>query len=276
MRVKTRNLILKYLIIAIISILLVLPYLWMITTSLKQESKIFLFPPQWFPNPIRWLNYLELFTKYRYGLYLWNSFKVSALTTAGTVLVATLAAYAFAKIKFPGRDFFFLLILSAMMLPVEVITIPLFLGLSKLHLTDTHFSLIVPAIFGAGGAFGLFLIRQFFLSIPDELIEAAKIDGCSHFRIFLKIMIPLAASPIATMVIYTFLNTWNDYFVPLIFLNTSDLYTSTLALALFTNEVGTTWNLVMAAAVLSTLPLLIVFFLMQRKFIESFTLSGIK
>lgn len=266
----------KYIIMSIVSILVVLPYLWMIATSLKTPSKIFVTPPQWIPNPVRWENYVEVFQQNNYALYLWNSLKVSGLTTLGTVIVAAMAGYALAKIKFPGNNFFFLLFLSAMMLPVEVISIPTFLGLAQIKLTNSHFALIVPQIFGMGGAFGIFMMRQFFITVPGELIEAAKIDGCSNTRTFVKIILPMASSSMASLVIYTFFTTWNDFFLPLIYLSDSKLYTSTLALSLFADEVGVPWNLVMAASVISTLPLLIVFFCAQKKFIESLAMSGIK
>lgn len=266
----------KYVIMAIVSLLVLFPYYWMVCTSLKTPSKIFVTTPQWWPDPVKWANYTDLFTRSHFGTYLWNSFKVASLTTVGTVAVAALAAYGLAKIRFPGRNFFFLLFLSAMMLPVEVLTVPTFLGLARFHLTDSHFALIVPQIFGMGGAFGIFMMRQYFITVPDELIEAAKIDGCAQPRIFGRIVLPMASSTIASLVIYTFFNAWNDYFLPLIYLNSSEKYTSTLALSLFSNEVGTTWNYVMAASVISTLPLLIVFFCAQKKFIESLAMSGIK
>lgn len=266
----------KYIIMTIVSLLVLFPYYWMVCTSLKTPAKIFVSPPQWWPDPIRWENYTELFTMSNYGVYLWNSLKVAALTTLGTVVVSALAAYALAKIRFPGRNFFFILFLSAMMLPVEVLTVPTFLGLAQFRLTDSHFALIVPQIFGMGGAFGIFMMRQYFITVPDELIEAAKIDGCAQTRTFVRIVLPMASSTIASLVIYTFFNSWNDYFLPLIYLNSSEKYTSTLALSLFSNEVGTTWNLVMAASVISTLPLLVVFFCAQKKFIESLAMSGIK
>lgn len=266
----------KYFIMIIVSALVILPYLWMIATSLKTPSKIFVTPPQWIPNPIRWENYVEVFQKNDYALYLWNSLKVAGLTTIGTVVVAAMAGYALAKIRFPGNNFFFLLFLSAMMLPVEVITIPTFLGLAEFKLTNTHFALIVPQIFGMGGAFGIFMMRQFFITVPGELVEAAKIDGCSNTRTFMKIVLPMASSTMASLVIYTFFTSWNDFFLPLIYLSDSKLYTSTLALSLFADESGTPWNLVMAASVISTLPLLVVFFCAQKKFIESLAMSGIK
>lgn len=273
---KGRSQLYKYILLTVISLAVLFPYFWMVSTSLKTPAKIFISPPQWLPDPVRWQNYVDLFTTSRYGLYLWNSLVVATLTTVGTVLVAVLASYALARIKFPGRNFFFLLFLSAMMLPAEVLTVPTFLGLAQFQLTDSHFALIVPQIFGMGGAFGIFLLRQFFITVPEELIEAAKIDGCAHPRILARIVLPMAASPIASLVIYTFFNVWNDYFAPLIYLSSSEKYTSTLALSLFSNEVGTTWNLVMAASVISTLPLLIVFFFGQKKFIESLAMSGIK
>ena len=266
----------KYIVMSLVALLVLFPYYWMICTSLKTPAKIFVSPPQWWPDPVRWENYIELFTTSHYGVYLWNSFQVAALTTIGTVVVASLAAYGLAKIRFPGRNALFLLFLSAMMLPVEVLTVPTFLGLAQFHLTDSHFALIVPQIFGMGGAFGIFMMRQYFITVPNELIEAAKIDGCAHPMIFGRIVLPMASSTIASLVIYTFFNAWNDYFLPLIYLNDSKKYTSTLALSLFSNEVGTTWNHVMAASVISTLPLLVVFFCAQKKFIESLAMSGIK
>lgn len=275
MRTKRERTI-KYIIMIIVSVIVILPYLWMVSTALKTPSKIFVSPPQWIPDPIRWENFTELFERNNYALYLWNSFKVASLTTLGTVVVASMAGYALAKIRFPGSNFFFLLFLSAMMLPVEVITIPTFLGLAQFNLTNSHFALIVPQIFGMGGAFGIFMMRQYFITVPNELVEAAKIDGCSNTRTFLKIVLPMASSTMASLVIYTFFNSWNDYFLPLIYLSDSKLYTSTLALSLFANEVGVSWNLVMAASLVSTLPLLIVFFCAQKKFIESLAMSGIK
>lgn len=275
MRTKRERTI-KYIIMIIVSVIVILPYLWMVSTALKTPSKIFVSPPQWIPDPIRWENFTELFERNNYALYLWNSFKVASLTTLGTVVVASMAGYALAKIRFPGSNFFFLLFLSAMMLPVEVITIPTFLGLAQFNLTNSHFALIVPQTFGMGGAFGIFMMRQYFITVPNELVEAAKIDGCSNTRTFLKIVLPMASSTMASLVIYTFFNSWNDYFLPLIYLSDSKLYTSTLALSLFANEVGVSWNLVMAASLVSTLPLLIVFFCAQKKFIESLAMSGIK
>ncbi|WNR44053.1 carbohydrate ABC transporter permease [Paenibacillus roseipurpureus] len=207
---------------------------------------------------------------------MFNSLYIGVLVTAGTCLFASLAGYAFAKLNFPFKNVIFLMLLSSMMIPTEVTSIPLFTWLSKLNLVDTHFPLIFPPMLGAGGMFGVFLCRQFFITIPNELDEAAKIDGCTPLRTFRTIMLPLATPTLATLTIFTFLHSWNEFFEPLVYLNTSKLYTIPLALSLFTNEAGTAWHLVMAAAVVSTLPLLMVFFFAQKKFIEGVALTGLK
>lgn len=266
----------RYAVICVISALLLFPYFWMVTTSLKIPSKIFLFPPQWLPNPIRLSNYVELFERSPFHKYMWNSIYVSTIVTVGTCILATIAGYAFARLKFPFRDGLFILLLSGMMIPTEVISIPLYLAFSRIGLVNTMFPLTVPQFFSMGGIFGVFLLRQFFKGIPIELDEAACIDGCSPIMTFFRIALPLAKSAIASLVIYTFLTSWNEYFLPLIYLNTNRLYTIPLALNLFTTESGTDWHLVMAAAVISTLPLLTVFYLMQKRFIESLAMSGIK
>jgi len=266
----------RYTIILIICAFLLFPYFWMVTTSLKVPSKIFLFPPQWLPNPIRLQNYVELFQRSPFHRYMGNSIYVSTVVTLGTCVFAVSAAYAFARLKFPFRDALFVLLLSGMMIPTEVISVPLYLVFSKIGLVNTFFPLTVPQFFSTGGIFGVFLLRQFFKGIPTELDEAACIDGCSPIMTFFRIALPMAKSAISSLVIYTFLTTWNEYFLPLIYLNTNKLYTIPLALNLFTTESGTDWHLVMAAAVISTLPLLSVFYLMQKRFIESLAMSGLK
>lgn len=267
---------LKYTLCIIIAVLMLSPFYWMISTSLKEYSKVLLFPPQWWPNPIVWQNYIDLFRMQPYVKYMWNSIYIATLVTSGVIIFASTAGYAFAKIKFKGSTFLFLIILSGMMMPVEITTLPLFIVLSKLGLADSHFPLIIPQIFGYCGAFGVFLMRQFFITIPDELIEAGKLDGCSQPRIFVKIMLPMSKAIIATLVIFTFLQNWNEFFLPLIYLSSSKLYTIPLAVSLFTTENGVQWHLVMAAAAVSTVPVLILFFFAQKKFMASLSMSGIK
>lgn len=252
------------------------PFIWMVSTSLKQPADVFVFPPQLIPSPVRWANYADVLESIPFHLFFGNSVYIALLVTAGTVFFASMAGYSFARIPFWGRSFVFLLLLSTMMIPNEVIAIPMFLFMRELGWINTHLPLIVLPIFGAGGVFGVFVMRQFFMSIPKELEEAAMIDGCSRMRIYAMIMLPLARPAIATLIIFTFLTSWNDFFDPLIFINDRELMTLPLALSLFTDESGTSWHLLMSASVMATLPLLIVFFFAQKQFIEGVSMTGLK
>lgn len=272
-RIKTA---LKYIVLIIISLILIFPFYWMIITSLKDFTQIFVFPPELFPKKITFENYVSLFDYMDFMQYMWNSVLVSAVNCLGITLFSGLAAYAFSKLRFPGRNILFLVFLAGLMVPVEVITVPLYFMLGRMGLTDNLVSLMIPSIFGTAGVFGLFILRQFFITVPNELIDAAKVDGCGHLHILFKIVMPMAKSAIATVVIFTFANCWNEFFQPLIFLKSQENFTLPLALAMFSDEGGTKWHLVMAASSLATLPLLLVFFLCQRKFIDSLALSGIK
>ncbi|MBT2291691.1 carbohydrate ABC transporter permease [Paenibacillus albidus] len=265
-----------YTVLIAVSVIMMVPFVWMLSTSLKEPADIFVFPPRLLPSPIRWANYSDVITSMPFHLFYWNSVYIAALVTAGTVFFASLAGYAFARIPFRGGNLVFLMLLSTMMIPNEVIAIPMFLFMRDIGWINTHLPLIVLPIFGAGGVFGVFVMRQFFLSIPKELEEAAMIDGCSRMRIYLTIMLPLAKPAIATLVIFTFLTSWNDFFDPLIFINDRELMTLPLALSMFTNESGTSWHLLMSASVMATLPLLIVFFFAQKQFIEGVSMTGLK
>ncbi|MDB5082268.1 MAG: sugar transporter ATP-binding protein [Chloroflexi bacterium] len=273
---KGLRVIAAYGLLSLVSFLVIIPFLWMVSTSLKEPAKIFLFPPQWIPDPIAWDNFVKVFDRQPFHQYFFNSLYIAMLVTTGTCLLAALAGYAFARIDFPFRNVIFLVLLSSMMIPTEVTSIPLFIGMSNIGLANTHFPLIVPPILGAGGMFGVFLLRQFFITVPQDLVEASKIDGCTPLGTFLRIMLPLATPALATLSIFTFLQSWNDFFDPLIYLSTKELYTLPLALSLFTDQSGTEWNLMMAASVMATAPLLIVFFLAQKRFIEGVALTGMK
>lgn len=266
----------KYILAVIVSALMLWPLFWMLSTSLKKFSDVFIFPPQLWPSTLAWQNYVDLFSQQPFLLYMWNSFYTAAAVTAGTVIFSAIAGYAFAKIRFRGRELMFLIILSGMMMPVEITSIPLFIAFSKIGLVNSHFPLIIPQIFGYGGAFGVFIMRQFFITVPHEIDEAAKIDGCTPWKTFWVIMFPMAKSSIATLCIFTFINNINEIFLPLIYLSSSRLYTITLAIATFTTEMGVQWHLIMAAATVSTLPSLIVFFIGQKKFMASLSMSGLK
>ncbi|KRE98886.1 sugar ABC transporter ATP-binding protein [Paenibacillus sp. Soil766] len=266
-----------YAVLSLISLVILFPFLWMITTSLKDPTKIFLFPPQWIPDPISWSNFKQVFVKQpEFPLYFFNSAYIAILVTVATCLFAALAGYAFGKMNFRFKNIIFLILLTGMMIPTEVTAIPMFVWMSKLHLTDTHFPLIVPSVLGAGGIFGVFLLRQFFIMVPNELEEAAKIDGCTPWTTFWRIMLPLSTPALSTLAIFTFLHSWDNYFDPLIYISDNKLFTLPVGLKLFTDTAGTDWHLLMAASVMATVPLLLVFFIAQKRFIEGVALTGMK
>ncbi|MDF2923524.1 MAG: sugar transporter ATP-binding protein [Paenibacillaceae bacterium] len=271
-----RNVI-TYLLLTIVSLVIIGPFLWMLTTSLKDQNKIFLFPPQWIPKPIVWSNYSDVFTTQpHFLLYYANSLYIAILVTIGTCIVGALAGFSFAKLQFPLKNVFFLILLSGMMIPNEVTIIPNFIWFSKLGLVNNHFPLIIPPMLGAGGIFGVFLLRQFYITIPKDLDEAAEIDGSTPWQTFWRIMVPMAAPAFATLAIFTFLNSWEDFLDPLIYLSSDRLFTLPIAMKLFTDMAGTDWHLLMAASVMATVPLLLVFFFAQKKFIEGVATTGLK
>jgi multiple sugar transport system permease protein len=273
-----RNLgqVLTYLALIVVSMLMLFPFFWMVTTSLKPESAVFQFPPQWLPSPVQWSNYTQIFTKMPFGTYFFNSAYIAIVVTAGTCLVAALAGYSFARLQFPFRNGIFLILLGGMMIPTEVTAIPLFTWMSKLHLVNTHIPLIFPPMLGAGAIFGAFIVRQFFITVPVELDEAAKLDGCTPWQTFRLIMLPLAGPALATVSIFTFLERWNEFFEPLIYLNSKALFTLPIGLAMLTSELGVDWPLLLAASTVATVPLLIVFFIAQKKFVEGIANTGLK
>lgn len=266
----------KYALCIVIALIMLFPMYWMFTTSFKTPMNVAKFPPQWWPDPWTLDNYKELFIKRPFMTYLWNSVYTAALATTGVVLFSTLAGYAFAKINFKGANLLFMVILCGMMMPIEVTIIPIYTALSGLNLADSHLGLIICPMFGYCGAFGTFLMRQYFLTVPGELIQAAKLDGASQPRIFAELMVPMAISSISTLVIFTFLQSWNDYLLPLVLLSTSEKFTLPLGLTLLSNEDGMKWELVMAAATFSTMPILVVFYMCQEKFMASLSMSGMK
>ncbi|WP_414811924.1 carbohydrate ABC transporter permease [Paenibacillus algorifonticola] len=255
---------------------MLVPFLWMLSTSFKEPQDIFTYPPKLIPTAFRLQNYVDVFQLIPFQRFYFNSVYIAFIVVLGTVFFASLAGYAFAKIPFKGRNIVFLVLLSAMMIPHEVTAIPLFLFMRELNWIDTHLPLILLPIFGAGGVFGIFVMRQFFITVPTELEEAAMIDGCNRFRIYAQIMLPIAKPGLATLTIFTFVTVWNEFFDPLIFINSRDLMTLPLGLSLFTDEVGTSWHYLMSATVMATVPLLIVFFLAQRRFIEGVAMTGLK
>ncbi len=268
-----------YALVIFFAITEVLPFIWMISTSLKDLNQVFTMPPQWIPRPAHWENYVEIFRLMDFGRYWLNTIIVTVGRMLGQFIFCTLAAYAFARLNFPGKNFLFFLLLSSLMVPFETLMVPTFVLMKKLGWINTYWALIVPHALGAfGGAFNVFLLRQFFLTIPKEFEESAIIDGASPFRIFRSIMLPLARPALAALLIFSFRGAWNDFTYPLIVTNTDNMKVLSLGILGFKGlSAGMTqWHLMMAAATLSILPMIIVFLVAQKYFIEGITVGGLK
>ena len=259
--------------IYILAFLTFAPFLWMILTSLKDMSDIFQYPPQFLPREFKFDNYSKVFEAAPFSRYYVNSIFVAVAVTLGQMITCSMAAFAFARLKFKGRDALFYLFLATMMIPFNVTMIPGFLVLHWLGWVDTYQALIVP---GLASAFGTFLLRQFFMTIPKELEEAAYIDGASKLQVLWKVIVPLARPALATLAIFTFMGVFNDFIWALIVINTEEMRTVQLGLAIFRDRYLTQWDLLMAGSVTAVLPILIVFFLAQKYFIKGIALSGLK
>ena len=265
--------VLLYVLLIIIGIIMVVPFLWMISTSLKEQYDTVKIPPVWIPNPPRWQNYVDLFTQQPMLQFMLNTIKIVFFVVLGQLFFSSLAAYSFARIKFKGRTVMFFFYIATLMVPGQVTMIPTYLMFAKVGLVDNHIVLILPAFFSA---FGVFLPRQFFMSLPKELEEAAEIDGCNPFTTYYRIMLPLIVPAMLTLGVFTLMNTWNDYMGPLIYLTTPEKYTMTLGIAYFKGVYTTQWNLVMAGSVLSVIPILVAYLCAQKYFVEGIAFSGVK
>ena len=266
--------VLLYSVLAIVGLTMLLPLLWMISTSLKEPGEVLLLPPKWISLPPQWGNYSRLFDVLPFDLFLINSVKIAVFATVGSLLSCSMAAFAFARMRFPGRNVIFAIILATMMIPFHVTLIPLFKLYRDIGWLSTHLPLTVPFFFGT--AFGIFLMRQFYLTIPQELVEAARIDGCNFIQIYYRIFLPLSKPALATLGIFTFLGSWNNLMGPLIFLTKVETMTITLGLTLLTNQSGGRWELIQAGAVISILPIIVMFFIGQEHFIQGIARTGIK
>ena len=265
--------VLLYVLLIIIGIIMVVPFLWMISASLKEQYDTVKIPPVWIPNPPRWQNYVDLFTQQPMLQFMLNTIKIVFFVVLGQLFFSSLAAYSFARIKFKGRTVMFFFYIATLMVPGQVTMIPTYLMFAKVGLVDNHIVLILPAFFSA---FGVFLLRQFFMSLPKELEEAAEIDGCNPFTTYYRIMLPLIVPAMLTLGVFTLMNTWNDYMGPLIYLTTPEKYTMTLGIAYFKGVYTTQWNLVMAGSVLSVIPILVAYLCAQKYFVEGIAFSGVK
>ncbi|MBC8060809.1 MAG: carbohydrate ABC transporter permease [Clostridiaceae bacterium] len=262
-------------IMMLFALTMVIPFLWMISSSCKIEKDIFTFPIQWIPNKWNLINNYKTVwgDQYNFGLYYWNSIKVTVLTTFFQVAISAMAGFAFAKLDFKFKNQLFLLFLATMMIPDQVTIVPQFMILNNLNLYDTHEGLI---LIGSFSIFGIFFLRQYMTSIPDSIMEASKIDGANYLTIFLRIIIPISKPALATLAILKFVWTWNDYMHPLIFLNSQKLFTIQIGIKSFVTDFSADYALMMAAAVSATLPLIIVFLIGQRSVIEGITNGAVK
>ncbi|MEO5806289.1 carbohydrate ABC transporter permease [Devosia sp.] len=249
------------------------PFVWMVSASLKLDRDVFAFPIQWIPTDPRWQNYIEIWTKIPLALFVWNTTKLTVIVTVLQLLTSSFAAYAFAKLRFPYRNVLFLAYIATIAMPWQVYMVPQFLLMREFGLSNTHLALICLQAFTA---FGVFLMRQFYMSIPDELCEAARIDGMSEYGIWWRIMLPLSMPALSTLTIFTFVNTWNDFLGPLIYLTKTDLKTLQIGIRMFLTQYTQEYGLIMAASVVSLIPVLVVFLALQRFFVEGIASTGLK
>jgi multiple sugar transport system permease protein len=267
-----------YGVLCVLAIPFVFPTWWMVTSSVKPISQIFAFPPELYPRTIDWSSYADVFRLQPFAEQYWNSCYVAVIVTVGTMAVSSLAGYAFARIRFPGSNLLFMVVLLGLLMPTEVTIVPLFQMFLKAGMVNTHWPLIlVPMLGGMPSVFSTFVMRQFFIALPVELEEAARVDGLGRFKIFWTIALPLARPALAAVAIFTFLQSWNLYLEPIVYLTTPEKYTLPQALTQYVDVYqGPMWNIQLAAATLTALPVLIVFIFAQRQFIEGLAHTGLK
>lgn len=263
-----------YALLIIGSVIMLVPFVWMLSTSLKESYQVFAWPPKWIPDPVKWSNYVTTFTSLPFGRWLNNTLLITVMNIIGALVSCTLVSYGFARFRARGRNFFFIMTLSTMMLPGAVTMIPTFYMFSQFGWVNTFYPLIVPSFFGS--AYFIFLLRQFFMSLPTDLEEAAKIDGASTLGILLRVILPLTVPALVTIAIFQFNGSWKDLMGPVLYLNKPELYTLTLGINFFKSQYNVQWNYLMAASIVTMLPSLLFYFLGQKYFVESITLTGMK
>jgi multiple sugar transport system permease protein len=264
-----------YLVLAGGAVFVLVPLAWSVSTSLQSITEIYAIPKKWMPDLPQWGNYLTVLTRIPFGLYYFNTLKITVLNILGTLLSCSLVAFAFARMRFRFKSFWFLLVISTTIIPIHVLIIPRFILFRTLGWLSSHLPLIVPAFFGE--AMGIFLFRQFYMTIPLELDQAARIDGCGHFATYIRIIMPLAQPVFGIVGVFTFIEVWRDFFSPLIYISKSRLYTISLGLMGYWNGSNVEWHLLMAASVLALVPPLVIFFIGQKYFLEGAVVqSGLK
>ncbi len=265
--------VLLYAVLIAVAFTMLIPFVWMLSASLKLNKDVFAFPIVWIPPHPRWQNYVDIWTKIPLLLFIYNTAKLTVIVTILQLLTSSFAAYAFAKLRFSYRNALFLGYIATIAMPWQVYMVPQFILMRDLHLNNTHLALICLQAFSA---FGVFLMRQFYQSIPDELCEAARIDGMSEYQIWWKIMLPLSKPALSTLTIFTFVNTWNDFLGPMIYLTETRLKTIQIGLRMFISQYSAEYGLIMAASVVVLIPVLVVFLSLQRFFVEGIATSGLK
>lgn len=264
---------LLYVVLIFLAFLMLVPFAWMLSASLKLDKDVFIFPIQWIPKNPRWLNYRDIWTKIPLMTFVLNTVKITLIVTFLQLLTSSFAAYAFAKLKFKYKNTLFMAYIATIAVPWQVYMVPQFMMMRSFGLNDSHLAIIFLQAFSA---FGVFMMRQFYQGIPDELCEAARIDGMTEYQIYAKIMLPLSKPALSTLTIFTFVNTWNDFLGPLIYLKTEAKKTLQLGLKMFISQYSSEYGLIMAASVLSLIPVLIVFLSLQKYFVEGVAATGVK
>lgn len=262
-----------YAVLLVVALLVLVPFIWMISSSLKRNNEVFTVPIQWIPEEFQWSNFVEIWDRIPMVTYLRNSAFLATVITFLQVLTGSFAAYGFAKVRFPGRDALFLGYVATVAIPWQAYMVPQYIMMQNAQLTNTHLSIILIQAFGA---FGVFLMRQYYMSIPDELVEAARIDGLSEYGIYWQIILPLSKPALASLALLTFVNTWNDYMGPFIYLTSNELWTVQLGLRSFVGQYDAEYAMIMTGAVLSVLPVVVIFLLGQRYFIRGIATTGLK
>lgn len=272
-RHRRENLV-TYIILSLLSLLFVFPFYWLLRSSFMTSGEIFSLPIRWLPSEFRIQNYPEALTALPFGRYFLNTIFIVVMNVTGTILSSSFVAFGYARIDFPGRKFWFALTLSTLMIPLAVVLIPQFIGWKLIGAYNTFWPLVLPAFFG--NAFFVFLIRQFFMTIPREYDEAAFVDGAGYLTIYARLLMPMSRPALATVGVFAFMFTWNDFFGPLIYLSDNAKYTLALGLRAFMGQFTSQWNLMMAASFVIILPMIVLYFFAQRAFIEGITLTGLK
>ncbi len=277
MRSKSTNRLIQniiiYILLALLAVIMLVPFVWMLSASVKPNKDIFIIPYEWITKQPKWSNYIEIWTRIPLMRYAMNTVKLTIIVTALQILTSSFAAYAFAKLRFKGRNTLFLAYIATIAVPWQVYMVPQFIFMRRLGLADTHLAIIILQAFSA---FGVFLMRQFYEGIPDSLCEAARIDGMSEYGIYATIMLPLSKPALSTLTIFTFVNTWNDFLGPLIYLTTDEKKTLQIGIKMFISQYSAEYGLIMAASVISLIPVLIVFMSLQKYFVAGITTGAVK